>query len=88
MFKFTVSKLSTLNMCFALTRTFMHEEVLVRCLPVPGTRAEPYLLIIFSKMSENNPSAGCCDFVPELNHSVAWPEILYGVDSLSAAFSP
>ena len=25
---------------------------------------------------------GCCDFVPELNHSVAWPEILYGIDSL------
>ncbi len=24
---------------------------------------------------------GCCDFVPELNHSVAWPEILYGIDS-------
>ncbi len=25
---------------------------------------------------------GCCDFVPELNHSVAWPEILYSIDSL------
>ncbi len=46
-----------MNMCFALTRTFMYEEALVRCLPVPGTRADPYLPI-FSKMSENNPVWG------------------------------
>ncbi len=66
----------------------MYAEALVRCLPVLGTRADPYLLLIFSKMSENNPSAGCCDFVSGLNHSVSWPEILYGIDSLLAAFSP
>ncbi len=77
-----------MNMCSALTRTFNYKEALVRCLPVLGTRADPYRLLIFSKKSENNPSAGCCDFVPELNYSIAWPEILYGIDSLLAAFSP
>ena len=38
-----------MNMYPALTRTFMYSEALVRCLPVPGTQADPYLLLIFSK---------------------------------------
>ncbi len=54
-------------MCSALTRTFMYEEALVRRLPVPGTRADPYLLLIFSKKdSEITPVRGAVILFPNL----------------------
>ncbi len=38
-----------MNMYPALTHTIMCDEALVRCLPVPGTWADPHTFLIFSK---------------------------------------
>ncbi len=70
-----------MNMYTAVTRTYMCDEALVRCLPVSGTGLT-LTPLIFSVKTVKQPSAGCCDPVFKLDHSIAWPEILYGIDSL------
>ncbi len=66
----------------------MYEEALVGCLPVPGTRVDPYTLLIFSeKTSEITPVRGAVISFPNLVIALHGPEILYGIDSLSVAFS-
>ena len=47
-----------MNMYTALTRTFMYAEALVRCLPVPGTWADPYTFNFQRKDSETTPVWG------------------------------
>ncbi len=46
--------------------------------PGPGTWVDPYTFNFQRKDSK----ILCRDPVSELDHSVAWPEILYGIDSL------
>ncbi len=72
-----------MNMYTALTRTFMYAEALVRCLPVPGTRADPYTFNFQRKDSETTPVQGAVISSPNLIIALHWPQILYGIDSLS-----
>ncbi len=46
--------------------------------PGPGTWADPYTFNFQRKDSK----ILCSDPVSELDYGVAWPEILYGIDSL------
>ncbi len=46
-----------MNMYTALIHTFMYDEVLVRCLPVPGTWAD-LTPLIFSEKTEKQPQCG------------------------------
>ena len=50
----------------ALTRTFMYAEALVRCLPVPGTWADPYTFNFQRKDSETTPVRGAVISFPNL----------------------
>ncbi len=61
-----------------LNRTFMYDEARVRCLPVLVLR----LTLAPLSFSEKDSEIPCCDPVFELDHSVTWPEIQYGIDSL------
>ncbi len=76
-----------MNMYTALTHTFMYDEALVRCLPVPSTRADSYTFNFQRKDSEIIPGQGAVISFPNLIIALHLPEILYGIDSLSVAFS-